>query len=374
MAFEYNGVVYRDLEPQVRHDAEQIELLKQEVKKINVSNIKNGTGQDSLVQTYSNEVDATHYESSTTGESDVCLGEANTSSGKRNLITGKLNQNTGSNNLITGLQNNISSNHNVVGGQNNTNSSGNSNLIVGQNNKVNSPNNIVAGKENTVTINGQSNIVSGEQNLLGRVTNSIICGDNDNIELEQLIGGIKAGLDILNNSDIQGKALFGQYNKPKTNTLLEVGNGTGPSAGLRKNAFEVLKDGRVKVQTAPVDDDDVVRKGDLTGTGGGGKLYKHTVKLWHNHDNTYTDWLEYVEYRSNNTLITDRSIISGEYCYIHFTNASTGEEIMGLVNASIAYDNMIGLTGVAGSSQSSSAVNIYGLYEFENLSDTVTEL
>ena len=29
MSFEYNGVVYRDLEPQVRYDAEQIQLLKQ---------------------------------------------------------------------------------------------------------------------------------------------------------------------------------------------------------------------------------------------------------------------------------------------------------------------------------------------------------
>ena len=29
MAFEYNGVVYRDLESQVRYDAEQVELLKQ---------------------------------------------------------------------------------------------------------------------------------------------------------------------------------------------------------------------------------------------------------------------------------------------------------------------------------------------------------
>ena len=29
MAFEYNGVVYRDLEPQVRYDAEQVQLLKQ---------------------------------------------------------------------------------------------------------------------------------------------------------------------------------------------------------------------------------------------------------------------------------------------------------------------------------------------------------
>ena len=29
MSFEYNGVVYRDLEPQVRYDAEQVKLLKQ---------------------------------------------------------------------------------------------------------------------------------------------------------------------------------------------------------------------------------------------------------------------------------------------------------------------------------------------------------
>ena len=29
MSFEYNGVVYRDLEPQVRYDAEQVKVLKQ---------------------------------------------------------------------------------------------------------------------------------------------------------------------------------------------------------------------------------------------------------------------------------------------------------------------------------------------------------
>ena len=29
MAFEYNGVVYRDLESQVRYDAEQVQILKQ---------------------------------------------------------------------------------------------------------------------------------------------------------------------------------------------------------------------------------------------------------------------------------------------------------------------------------------------------------
>lgn len=34
MSFEYNGFVYRDLEPQVRYDAEQIQLLKQADQKI----------------------------------------------------------------------------------------------------------------------------------------------------------------------------------------------------------------------------------------------------------------------------------------------------------------------------------------------------
>ncbi len=37
MAFEYNGVVYRDLEPQVRYDAEQVQLLKQADVTINES-------------------------------------------------------------------------------------------------------------------------------------------------------------------------------------------------------------------------------------------------------------------------------------------------------------------------------------------------
>ena len=54
----------------------------------------------------------------------------------------------------------------------------------------------------------------------------------------------------------------GTYNHYNINALYQVGNGT--SDNDRKNAFEVLKDGRAKVQTAPVDADDVVRKGDLT--------------------------------------------------------------------------------------------------------------
>lgn len=52
----------------------------------------------------------------------------------------------------------------------------------------------------------------------------------------------------------------GRYNKENTEAMMIVGNG---SSDTRKNAFEVLFDGRAKVQSAPVDSDDVVRKIEL---------------------------------------------------------------------------------------------------------------
>lgn len=53
----------------------------------------------------------------------------------------------------------------------------------------------------------------------------------------------------------------GTYNYYKKDALYIVGNGT--SDNDRKNAFEVLKDGRAKVQSAPTENDDVVRKIEL---------------------------------------------------------------------------------------------------------------
>ena len=53
----------------------------------------------------------------------------------------------------------------------------------------------------------------------------------------------------------------GYYNVGKADTLLEIGAGTSDKG---KNIFEVLKDGRAKVQSAPVDDDDVVRLKELS--------------------------------------------------------------------------------------------------------------
>lgn len=57
-----------------------------------------------------------------------------------------------------------------------------------------------------------------------------------------------------------GALLIGQYNDVTRtlDKLFIVGNGTAEN---RKNAFEVLFDGRAKVQTAPKDNDDVANKG-----------------------------------------------------------------------------------------------------------------
>lgn len=94
---------------------------------------------------------------------------------------------------------------------------------------------------------------------------------------------------------------IGKYNVGKTNALFEVGNGYAVFDAGRKNAFEVLDDGRAKVQTAPIDDDDVVRKGDLTNIGGGGgKLYRHTLNFTDPDGRFIYGFL----YKSNNTPYT----------------------------------------------------------------------
>lgn len=60
----------------------------------------------------------------------------------------------------------------------------------------------------------------------------------------------------------QYQLVIGEYNNNKSSTRFEVGNGTSDTD--RKNAFEVLSDGRAKVQSAPTEDDDVVRLKELT--------------------------------------------------------------------------------------------------------------
>ena len=86
----------------------------------------------------------------------------------------------------------------------------------------------------------------------------------------------------------------------------------------------------------------------------------------------YSDIIECIEYRTNNTQITDIDFFHNKYCYAEF-NGSDGKVSYGIVLASRTYDNNIGLTGVVGTTNGT-AEGIHGMYEFQSISDTVTEV
>ena len=122
---------------------------------------------------------------------------------------------------------------------------------------------------------GNSTEASGDYSRAGgrntKATKILAVADGDNCQANAPIAyasgsGSQANHDFawvrgvgLKTSAIT-QSVFGQYNKGLV-SYFEVGNGTSDSD--RKTAFAVMKDGRAKVQTAPREDDDVVRWGDI---------------------------------------------------------------------------------------------------------------
>lgn len=88
------------------------------------------------------------------------------------------------------------------------------------------------------------------------------------------------GVGIDSGSSAIGGMFVGKYNAPNDNAIFQVGNGT--DATHRSNAFSIDSSGnatvagRLSVASAPVNDNDVVRKADLASAGGGGSW--HTEK------------------------------------------------------------------------------------------------
>ena len=185
-------------------------------------NLENGTGLDSLVQKYSGEVDATHFGNTCDGESGAVFGEANFNSGNRTLISGKMNRGSAPNSLIIGLGNgrgiDADPTIDVLSGEQ---------LFV-------------FGALNSVS-NGDGNAVLGAENILSDVRYTTIIGRGN----------------IINNASLyEGKCVVGRFNNQKPYTMFEVGVG---DYNNRVNGFEVYKDGRAKVRSAPTENDDVVR-------------------------------------------------------------------------------------------------------------------
>lgn len=238
-------------------------------------NIQNGTGAGSLVQTNVVSSSGTPYTNRANGNGAIAFGKNCVSTGNTAFTIGQKNR-TGSdtggdysgNGGFTHGYNNINEGHytevggsgnvvegdsadTIVNGRNNHIINSSHSAVFGDTNKVNgtyNPNNgandnIVGGKNNTVGSSG--NIVGGESNTANGNNNSLIIGSHNSI-----------------NTNYSGdKIVGGHYNNPVVNALMEIGNGT--SDRDRKNAFVVLEDGRAKVQTAPKDANDVVRKLEL---------------------------------------------------------------------------------------------------------------
>lgn len=74
------------------------------------------------------------------------------------------------------------------------------------------------------------------------------------------VNSFAAGLST--NAQYKEQMAIGRFNDNKSDTLFEVGNGTDNNN--RKNALEVLRDGRLKVQSEPTEDNDVLRFQDVS--------------------------------------------------------------------------------------------------------------
>ena len=239
-------------------------------------NIENGTGAGSLVQTNVVSSSGEHYTNRANGSAAIAFGKNCWSGGNTSFTIGQQNKTGnysggdsdsgkggfthGYNNINEGHYTEVGGSGNIVygagadtivNGRNNHIICSSHSAVFGDSNKVdgtynpnnNANDNIVGGKNNKIGSSG--NIVGGVGNTANGNNNSLIIGSHNHI-----------------NTNFSGDRIVGgHYNNPVANALMEIGNGT--SENDRKNAFEVLKDGRAKVQTAPTENNDVVRKLEL---------------------------------------------------------------------------------------------------------------
>lgn len=312
----YKGNIY-----QFSYSYFNADIDDQHPTKIGSINLTNGTGSGSIQQILipQSDDDENDYDNTTTGRNSATFGYSNTTDGKRSLTTGKLNTNNGANSIVAGLRNTNTSNHSLIIGDTNTNN-GISNIIGGVNNttSTNSRHSLVVGSNNTNNyirniIGGADNIVEGHDNIVGGIYANVLQDDSDegnygcnlvcvsgNSNFKTYVKGYGSwaggqGHQITNKcvfahgtankSSRDNQTILGAYNNPNSDALFIIGNGT--SNANRLNVFEVLDDGRAKVKTRPLEDDDVVRLGDLS-AGDGKRYYKHRLTFYTDTDNAYS--------------------------------------------------------------------------------------
>ena len=133
---------------------------------------------------------------------------------------------------------------------------------------------------------------------------------------------------------------------------------TNPSA---ESAVTMLADGTVGTKL-------------LSEIGGGGKLYKHSIKVDFANNGELTGAIIYiVDYRTNNILETNPQICNKQACYCDATN-NIGDGLMGICPVLVDSNNRAKILGVLDNTSTNAPEILNVNINFLKIKDTVTEL
>ena len=219
--------------------------------------------------------------------------------GMLNKAKGRYSHAEGKNNTVGDGSGNGESSH--AEGENNT-VIGNFSHVEGYNNIVNGNYTHVEGSENSVSASTNNGHVEGLKNTISR-NYGHVGGLSSEVSGT---GAFAHGNCVEANKFFQ--TAFGQYNDPEytdggKTAIFQIGNGN--SNVDRRNAFQVLWDGRAVVQTSPKSANDVVRKIELDG-----KLDKETAKrsvVYAVGANGQTTMISFVDLATTGSSIVRRS-------------------------------------------------------------------
>ena len=179
--------------------------------------------------------------------------------------------------ITGGYVNNITDSVNsaILGGvRNQITGAEKSTVVNGENNVITSNVSIIGNGNNNKIDGGLSGILTGQDNIISSTAygSAIFAGASNNVS-GTFSGAAGYGNEIKTgnsfgfgfslktseaNPAYQDMMLVGRYNLPNQNALFQVGNGSSETD--RRNAFEVLRDGRASIYVDPISEYNIVNK------------------------------------------------------------------------------------------------------------------
>ena len=171
-------------------------------------------------------------------------------------------------------------------------------------------------------------------------------------------------VQILKQADVTINENLQTVNESLQTVNTEInGKLTKPSNPSAESAVTMLADGTVGTKL-------------LSEIGGGGKLYKHSIRVdFANNDGLTGATIYVVDYRTNNIAETNPQICNKQACYCRATN-NIGDELYGICPVSVDSNNRAEILGVllniSVPNHASEILN--GEISFLKIKDTITEV